>query len=373
MIDSRLAGGLRVKRVLPAEYFSSRGGWDELVCQSGVDRLFLGYDWQRAWWQSFGPRLGLEPWFLLVLSGEDTVGRVGFFAHAVSKFGAKWGRLELLGNVWSGPATLRSEFLDIVAVPSLREEAADAVIGWLLSQRGWDELVLIDMSAESVLANHFSSSTIPGCLRRHLGAERSYTVSITGTFEAFCAGLSAGERRRTFNQRKRLEARGPLVIEDWAINDQVALAELERLHQLRWGSPLLGGGRLEMITALSQALPAGAVRVSLLKSGGRAVSALLQVRLSDTEYNLQGGLDAAFGKGVSPARIHWGMLIEKAYRDGIPKTFDLLAGGGKREQFKAAFAAPGRLMSSVHLIRDRRLALAYRVRDLASSIRLRFA
>lgn len=363
MSNTCQVGELLAQRVTPSQYFGDPAMWERLRAAAGADPLFMSAVWQQNWWNCFGALSGLEPYFIEVSTGGSVVGRAGFVRHEVRQLGRSWCRMEVLGNLWHGPATMRSEYLDVIAVPEIRSHVVRAIARVLRKEATWDEMVFVDIEGDSDIVWHVCESGARKLFARPVSQETSYEIHIEGTFQSFVSELSVGARRRHFGQRRRLEARGPLALEDHPYADASARAELDRLHALRWGAPLLHGGRDEFFSAIAAQLPHGALSISLLRSGGRAISALLQVRLGEREYNLQGGFDAASATGVSPTRLHWGLLIERAYREGAPRIIDLLAGGGRQDNFKADFSRRGRAIATWHVIRNRPLALACRAQD----------
>jgi hypothetical protein len=326
------------------------------------------YAWQSQWWAAFGARHKLTPCFLEFRRDGAVRGRASLFRRRLKIKGVGFQTLEVLGNLWQGPATFRSEFLDVLAEPSERASIARTMLDWVSADAAWDVLACRDLDAQGALARHLE--TYSGAAG--LPAERSdegtaFEVRTEGDFEAYRASLSANVRRKMFGQRRRLEdlAQGPVHLSE--VQD---FTELERLHTLRWGSPLLHGGRVEFLQGLRAALPEGSLTVSLFSAGQSCVSALLNARAGDGRiYNLQGGFDARSYESISPARLHWGQLIEQAFATRACRSIDLLLGGGRHDDYKREMATPGRTAVTYRCVRHPLLRAAQSARRALAQAR----
>lgn len=356
---------LSVDVVPPERYFSDRAGWDALVRRSGADPLFMGHAWQSAWWYSFGVRHQLSPLFLEVNRSGRVCGRIAFVRRTHQFAGITFHSLELLGNLWRGIPTFRSELLDLVAEPEVRESVAEVIGSHLLADRSWDLMVFQDAALDGALTGVFDRCAASGLTVHGLQRSVCFEVPVQGTFEEFRSSLSSSARHRLFGQRRKIAARvGPIRLIETS-----DLAELDRLHAARWGAPLLTNGREEFLVRLLRGLPSGCLHVSLLMAGSKAISALLNAQVDDSRlYNLQGGFDAGAAKSVSPARIHWGLFIEDVFRSQKAASIDLLFGAGRREDYKRDFAQAGRVGVSILVLRNRLLRVGLWARRIARRV-----
>ena len=360
--------GAVVAHVVPPEaYFGDPQGWAELLRSSGADPLFMGHAWQSQWWWAFGPLHELTP-CLLEFRGDDGAvrGRASFFRRRVKIKGLQFQTLEVLGNLWRGrgPATFRSEFLDVLAAPEDAAAVGAALKRWLLQDTSWDLMPAVDLAADGLLARLLEAEKAFDGMRRREAAATSFEVRIEGSIDDYRASLSGNTRRKMFGQRRKLrEALGPV-----SLHATHEFSELERLHTLRWGSPLLHSGRQEFLAGLLAALPEGALHVSVLQAGSTPVSALLNACVDGRRvYNLQGGFDAGACESVSPARLHWGLLVEEAFEKRAVACIDLLLGSGRTDDYKQEIARPGRSAATIRVLRSRILRIATRLRDRISS------
>lgn len=350
-----------------------RSLWTRLHSEaSDLDRLFTSWEWQSAWWGTFAPinRLKLKA---LMLRCRET-GRAGIaplYASEGRGFGLKTRRLQLIGNIWRGPATMRSEYLDFVSPQHCRGAVVRAFLDEIEKMDDWDEFVLPDLDCGSAtLAAIKSHRLAQTCSFRSLDEDVGYHVDTSQGFNVFLASLPSSARRRIFLQRSKLEAMGQVSI-DIGEGERFAemAARLDRLHRMRWGTAFFTDAMLAFHRrVLENMAHAAEGRISVLMLNGQDVSALYNIRTARVEYNLQGGFNARIVPGVSIGTLHLGYAIEDACAAGM-ESFELLIGKGKYREFKKDFAVPSRRVRTLHIVRNRVLANLYRGRDLAKTLR----
>jgi CelD/BcsL family acetyltransferase involved in cellulose biosynthesis len=71
---------------------------------------------------------------------------------------------------------------------------------------------------------------------------------------------------------------------------------------------------------------------------------------------------------VSPGFVHLGFMIQRCCEDGI-RYFDFLASTGGKGDYRRHFGGATSVLGTVHLVRDRRLALPYRSLDWFRRVR----
>ena len=71
----------------PEKLFSDQALWDALLRDSGCDRLFLSYNWQQVWWQTYAAPLDAEPFMFHALDAQqNTVGIIPMYAVIVREY-----------------------------------------------------------------------------------------------------------------------------------------------------------------------------------------------------------------------------------------------------------------------------------------------
>ncbi|MEO9701059.1 GNAT family N-acetyltransferase, partial [Marinobacter alexandrii] len=103
----------------------------------------------------------------------------------------------------------------------------------------------------------------------------------------------------------------------------------------------------------------GVPQLSLLSCDQSAISVLYNVEFKGTVYNLQSGYLESFHKKLSIGSLHLGYCIEEAFLDPGVRLFDLLAGGGKNDNYKKRLATDITPLVSVMIVRGTLLKLLY--------------
>lgn len=360
-------------RALPvADLEGLQAQWDELRERSDADALFMSWAWQSAWWRCFAPRMKLE---LLLLAAYCDRGRLiglaPLYVHAARRCGLRVRRVEFIGNVYRGPLTMRTEYLDFIADRSYRDAVTEAFLRYLAAHVRWDELIVSDIDTASPTYRAVRAGALAPSLVRTVNTYTSYCVPSGQRFEEFLARLRYSARRRLYLQRSHLQAMGPVEIKTFGSHDfEQAMHTLDSLHRQRWGDRYFHPATQDFCRALlSRAAGTIEPRMSVLLVGGRPVSALYELATGERRYNIQAGFDANFARGLSIAKLHWGYLIEEQLSSGSA-TIDLLVGGGRKEDFKREFADPHRHLVALQIVRSRLFRLLYRILGQVQSWRM---
>jgi len=340
--------------------------WRELHARSNADPLFLSWEWQWTWWRTFGHVHRLQGYWIAARrhSGE-LVGIAPLFKDARRHLGMLSTRVQFCGNIWRGPRTMRTEYLEFIVDRACAARAADALLNHLHRDPDWDEFILSDLDQASPTAAALLLHPILGrALLRNVDRFTGYSIGSSGGFEAFLARISGAARRKIFNLRGRLEAAGEVRIEHAShMTFREFVQRLDRLHQCRWGRRFFDGGHGAFHSALVDRLSAAdELQFSVMTIDGRDASALYNIRRQGREYNLQGGFDQSVAPGLPLGLLHLGYAIERAFHQGV-RSFELLIGAGKHRDFKRDFADPARQILVLHVLRSTWLAMPYRVYD----------
>ncbi|MCZ8133155.1 MAG: GNAT family N-acetyltransferase [Steroidobacteraceae bacterium] len=349
-----------------AELEARRREWDSLASATGADPLFLSSAWQIAWLRTFctGSR---RPRIVVLRDRSGRVTGAAPLFRDLQMYGPFLSRrLQLVGNVWRGAPTMRTEYLKLLAHPENETDQLDRLLDELLRDPAWDECILSDLDEASPTARRVAEH--PG-LRRHCQVRVvarfvGYAVHTGSGLQAAMGGMGQSARRRLFHQRAKLARVGNIAL-SLAHADQFPdyADRLDRLHALRWGRPFFSTTRRRFFAEVIRELPrADALQMSILSLNGRDVSALFNLRAGTAEYNLQGGFDEKAAPGVALGLLHLGYAIERAAADGV-ESFELLVGGGKQGDFKHQFASPTRRLVSLQIVRARSMRLALRAYD----------
>lgn len=354
--------------------------WLDLERQAATDPLFNSVRWLLLWEKHFARLYCRDAFVLFVLDEQGLI--AGVFPFTVRRFRIRGllaaTRIQVLGNLWQGPRTMRSEYADFPVREGFENPCARAVRDYLMRFFRWDDLVLQDVAEESRSVRALLDQFRGHADVREVGSgvhDLAQVIDVDGDYQTYVASLGQGTRRRLFNLRSRLEEHGDVRVTQTAADDvEQSFSELNRLHATRWGDTVFEGARLAFHSELSTELAAdGLLSMSRLAVDGRTLSVLYNVIAQDREYNLQAGFDSdAQIKGVSLGYLHLGYSIERAFNDPRVRHYDLLAGVGMNEDFKSRFATSTRTLRSYQVVRSRSLRLGLKARDAARSLRSRF-
>jgi len=346
--------------------------WDRLCKKSRADPLFLSREWLVPWVKHFCRMADAEVFVLACRNSDDRL--VGMFAFVkwVPTSMVGWirrRRLQMLGNLYRGPVTMRSEYMDFPVEPDYLNRCATAIASYLLDMDCWDDFIIQDVRCESdaarLLVNELSDLTYV----RQIGDSRfdvAGSVSVDEPFNDYVSSLGQGTRRRLFGSRRRLERLGDVSIDRVGVDGvERGLQQLNELHSRRWGVPAFDGRRLafhvELATLKAQQ---GLLKLSRLRFRGDVVSIMYNVVAGDVEYNLQLGFDDSAVPGVtSLGYLHIGYSIEQAFADPSIRTYDFLAGMGRSEAFKHRFCNKLSRLHSFQIVRTPALRVLYAAHD----------
>lgn len=363
--EPEMSEAVTVRSWTEQEFLDSRAAWSELLNASDADPLFMSWEWLRGWWSCFARLREPE---LRIIVAIDTDGVLQGIAPMMVTRARIRGvipvrRLEMIGNYWRGPGTIPTEYGGFLIRRGASRRVIEGLIRYLEGE-AWDEMALSWIPRDAVTRSALErTSQTHGYLFRDAELRESYIVDTRGSFQAYLAGLSRNARPKLYNRRKNLEKHGTVRLTTAGAGEVDAyFSLLNQLHECRWGRPAFAGDRLAFHRALAQGLGGeGRLHFSALWVGERPLSVLYNYRVAGREYYLQGGFDEAFDSRLSPGLLHLGYVLEQAFADPDVGELDLLAGEGKRTQYKAGLASKRRELMDFQVVRSPVLRAAYRI------------
>jgi len=360
---------LTLRRWSVADWLSNETAWNALLARSRVDPLFMSWEWLTHWWRCFAGELGATADILAFYRGDDLVGLAPLYRRRVLRNGMlPVSSVQLMGLSWRDPGPVISEYLDVVAADGEAEAVRCACARTLLEEGAWSEWVIGFTSAGRHWSDAFAGRGPDRPYVRNLDRSASYQADLSHGFPAYLRSLGRSTRRSLWALRRRLalqakvrfESLGPAEIE-------AGFSDLNRLHQLRWRKEAFGRSRLVFHTGLANCLVRrGELAASRLRIGGEVVSVLYDIRKGPIQYNISMGFDPAFSRKVSLGLIHLGYAMEEAAACQVT-TYDLLAGGGQRSDYKRNLSQSCRELSCVQVLRGHLLPPLYRWHDRVRS------
>lgn len=348
---------IEVYQLTPDECFAKPTSWQELVQRSDVNPLFMGWEWQSAWWRTWQEQLALEPLFLAAYAGQRLVALAPCYCYWRKLLPGYWVKeLHLVGNAPGIAPTVRTEYTDILVDPAYRVHAARA-LSQALQRIDWHTFTVCDYVAPGYLQDCLPQ--LPGTRmqqKRDWGAR----LPTTGSFAHWLSSLSHNTRRQMYNQRRHLADNGTSGIALRFLDSRKGLATLNHFHCQRWGRPAFGDEAEHFHSRFLEQLPAAAApQFRALEVDGTIVSVLYDVRFNDRVYNLQMGFDESFDARLSLGTLHLGYAIEDAFADPSVNAYDFLAGGGKKTHYKSRFRGDSVAFDSFCIVRSNVLKIAY--------------
>lgn len=334
VLHSRLVSGYDVLDSLDG---AIQRVWDDAPTAG----LFQHPAWARSWWATFGGSHASP----CVWEGVD--GRGALKAYALwtietrPAFGRNFRRLQPLGSsIWTQDA-FPSEHPSVVSLggPRANFMASCTALDTLLELQ-WDDIVVpyvcLGSALDVALRRWAAKNRLPWVSSAQ---GRSHAIMTSGSFESYRASLSSNARRAAFAKRRSAAEHG-ITFATHGESRECGLRLLFELHEARWsgnGMPDRGRKFLEQVSRYNS--PGLKFEVSLLMRNGRAVSASLSAYAKRRVYNLQGGFLPKELASFSLGKLHLGFDIERCFALPEVDALDLLAGPGKREEYKAAFAS----------------------------------
>ncbi len=360
------AGALTLRRWNVAEWLGNEAAWSRLLARSKADILFLSWEWLTLWWQCFGEALSAAPEILAFYRGEDLVGVAPLYRRRVVRSGfLPVSSVQLMGLSWRDPGPLISEYLDVIAASGEVDAVRHACVRVLLQEPAWTECVIGFTVAGKQWHEAFARcDQARRQYVRNLDPLVSYQADLSRGFAAYLRALRQSTRRSVLNLRGRLAVHGKVSFELVAPEDIASgFSDLNRLHQLRWQQPAFTGTRLTFHTSLASLLGArGELALSRLRVAGQVVSVLYDIRKGARQYNISMGFNPAFSSKISLGLIHLGYAMEAAAERQVA-TYDFLAGGGQRSDYKRHLSQMRRDLSCVQVLRGHLLPPLYRWHD----------
>lgn len=314
--------------------------------------LFQTEAWQKSWWDVWGDTPGFQ------LLSDGGRGRSGLYLdrYRLRKL-LPIRCLQFVGTNYRRLSTPRTEYNGFGAAGSLSSLFDD------LDQSHWSEAVFRDMRLNSDDFRALQAlARERGWLVRTVASDDAYSISASGGFDDYLSSLGANTRLKFYNRRKLLQTEGHIELDNfWPSQRGDFFTLLNRFHGHRWGRPCFSNDSLRFHGQfLSRIEKEGGVpELSVLTCNHKAISVLYNVTFQGVTYNIQSGFDESFHRKIALGTLHLGYSVEKAFDDPGVHTFDMLAGGGKNENYKERLANRTDPLISVMVVRSRLLKRLY--------------
>lgn len=356
---------LQVREWSLEEWLSSESLWGDLLGRSGLDPLFLSWEWLSLWWQHFGGRRTHELCILVAYEANQLVGIAPLYRQLAGRRLLPVRSIQFIGISWRDPSALISEYLDFISLPADRPRVRSAFLTHLVDKNAWSEMVISYTRDSKSWLRDFHDVVEPHTVHmRTIDHCISYQADLSDGFHAYLQQLGQSTRRSLWHLRRRLEGLGTVRFETIPA-DQIAMgfADLNELHIRRWGRHAFSGSRLDFHLSLARRLASrGELSLTRLTLDGRVVSVFYDVRKGRRQYNVKMAFDPGTERGFSLGLLHFGYAMEAAVSTGI-EVYDFLAGRGRKTDYKRHLGQVREPLSTVQLLKGPILSRLYRWYD----------
>ncbi len=324
--------GLRIRLWGADEFSAAQDVWDGLLRRSDSDALFMSWAWQWRWWVHHGPALRAQLRIVAIYSDDRLIGLAPFYRHrVVVRRLLRLSRLELIGTAWRNSETAFSDYLDVLADRAERMRVLQALAEWLETEK-WDELALCCLRRGGA-ADALATTYLPRISHvREVDPLTGWRAQLSSRFDDYAQRLSPDVRRKTINQRRKLEH--PRLEHANEADIDAFLNQLWTLSAVRWGRQVPRTEFQDFYSDFARyAARTGRLRLSRVATNQGPMSVMFNIRSENCVYYLQSGFDLRKSEGISPGYLHFGYALEEACKEGA-QYFDFLGGSGQSRDYK---------------------------------------
>ena len=328
--------------------------WNELLRASASDNVFLTFEWLNAWWTRLADGRRLH---VIVVRDE---GRLLAAAPFAMRSGGLLGvpSLEFLGT-----GTVGSDYLDVIVRKGCERRAFDALSAFLAHLGNPIDLRQL-RAGSSRAAQLMKALHDEGWGLSERESDVCPFIELAGhTWESYLATLGPDHRYNFGRRLRKLEQRSEVSFEQVRGEDErrKALADLFRLHDLRWrsrgGSEAFDSPEVRSFheDVSRTALERGWLRLFILRLDRDPAAVLYAFRYGPTLSYYQSGFDPRFAR-LSVGLVTLGLAIRSAIAEGAAE-FDFLHGD---EEYKFHWSRQTRALARMEAYPRNAAALAAR-------------
>ncbi len=324
----------------PAGFAALEPMWNTILQASASNTLTLTYEWLSTWWQIFNEER--ELYILLARDGDEVIGIAPMLKRTVQRYGLlSFRRLEFLATGEDEADEICSDYVDFIFVRGREAEALGAILQTIHEDPDWDEMLLPEMSAESV--NFPLLKTL--CQERETKIQTvsealAIYLPLPGSWEALVQMTGSHFRRGIRQDRKRFaEYGGEIRLIDSDEGFEEAFASLIDLHQARWRERQLPGVfASERFTRFHRqfarlAARRGWLRLYLALKDGKAFAAIYNFLYNNKVHYYQSGVNIEASGLRRPGVLLQSFAIEDAIQQGFSE-YDFLKSAAGSYKFR---------------------------------------
>ncbi|KZZ41506.1 hypothetical protein A3758_13990 [Oleiphilus sp. HI0118] len=337
---------LTFQRLSEAQFEKIKPEWDALHATSDQS-VFTSWCWMYAWWQVFKED-DFELFLVECRSGERLVAILPFYIASRPFLKLLSLRtLYFLGCKGEGEAGYRAEYLDFVCSSRDAQTLCAPLMQYLLSGAGAgvDEIVLSDVPVSKLHGSVLTTVKKRGAAYiRETARDQTYRIDLMAGYDVFLNGLGKGTRTRIKGSEKRMVNESSFAVKHCSLDvPEALLGPIKELHALRWNNQKSFDAYQAFLEALLRIDTGGDLELSgvQLEHNEEVAAATLNLSYGGVVYNLMLGFKEVPVKRVSLGLLALGLDIQNCSAQSGLACYDLLAGSGKRSDYKSKIASKG--------------------------------
>lgn len=324
--------------------------WRELLARDPDRHVFATPEWNRVWWEEFGPATNDRPAKeLLVLE----LTRAGETVAILPLYRKDEGGRKVLRFVGGIDLT---DYLGPICAPEDRPAVAGALVAWLRSGAAeWDELDGHNMPVPLGFAEFLVERADDCDFRFALDQEETAAVlPLAGDWETYLKGLDSKERHELKRKRRRLDRDHPDAVFRTATSETLE-GDMRTFVDMHRGAEGHKGHFMkpEIATFFERMarefMPLGWLRLDFLEVEGRAVASTFGFEIDGVFYLYNSAYEPEAGR-LSPGLMLVSQLVAEFIERGFGR-FDFLRGP---ERYKYQLGSQAVPLNNVRVIRSER-------------------
>lgn len=305
-----------------------RDQWNELLSRSASNNVFLTWEWQIAWWQTYG-RDGALRLLLVYDDHERLCGIAPLYRSHIYLGPVRFRTLEFIGA-----RHVSSEYLDFIAVAADHAAIVRAMIAHLRQRRDWSLLFGYHTAVESPTMEVLRDPGLGMPWNETQITESLYVKA--DDWASYHAQLGKLTRRNVRYYRSKADELSATVSDQTtdAVANLPALIELhqKRMRQLGYPGSYASGRFVEFHKRVGELFEKkGWTRLFTLKIGDRIIAANYGFVYNGSFNDYSMGFDPDYSK-QSIGFVLFTHMLERCIGEGL--TIDFLDPGRYKETWK---------------------------------------
>jgi hypothetical protein len=244
-----------------------------------------------------------------------------------------------------------------------------------LDAHGWDKILFDDILKSSAdYSMLIDQARIRGFTVLTRNEEVAFGINTSSCdFFTYIKQLSKNTKIKLYNKRSKLNSLGNISIRNFSDDKEYFIKLLNEFHLNRWGKPCFSKNNEKMINHFLDNCNDEDIKLdfSVMALDDIPVSAVFDIQCGNRIYNLQSGYKENLIKGISLGTLHLGYQIEAAFGNPEVHYYDLMAGRGKKTNYKESISNSTAEFASLAVFRKKWIPAAHRLKDQFREIKNR--